>query len=189
MPSLIAGKIYRGWVVIFPLIYYFTDKSTVITILSIFLIFLLAIEFLRFKYLRLNERIPRFAKIFLKEKEKKNISSTTVIIFSILLVIIFFRKSIAIYSILFLIFSDGISALIGKRFGKIKILREKTLEGSLSFLITCLFIGIILYPTALSLPFRKILVGSIGATFVEILPLDDNLTIPLATGVSMSLIP
>lgn len=189
MFSLIARKIYRCLAVIFPIVYYFTDKSTILTILTIFLIFLLILEFLRYKFAELNEKIFKIAKIFLKEKEKRRISATTVVVFSILLTIILFRKSIAIYSVLFLIFSDGVSAIIGTKFGKIKIFRGKTLEGSLSFLITCLFIGILFYPTAISLPFRKIFAGALTATFAELLPLDDNLTIPLASGLIMWLIP
>jgi len=188
MPSLIARKIYRSLAVIFPLIYYLTNKSTILTILFTLLIFLSILEFLRFKFPKLNEKIFKFAKIVVKEEEKKRISATTVVIFSIFLSIIFFRRSIAIYSLLFLIFSDGIAAIIGKKFGRIKIFGEKTLEGSLSFLICCLFIGILLYPTSISLPFRKIFAGSLTATFVEILPFDDNLTISLASGLVMTLI-
>jgi len=189
MFSTLARKIYRCSAVIFPIIYYLTNRSTILIILVVFLILLLILELLRFKSPKLNEKIFGFAKIFLKEKEKKRISATTVVVFSIFLAIILFRGAIAIYSILFLIFSDSVAAIIGTKFGKIKILREKTLEGSLGFLICCLFIGLLLYPTELSIPFRKIFAGSLAATFVELLPLDDNLTISLASGFVMSLIP
>lgn len=80
-------------------------------------------------------------------------------------------------SILFILsISDGVSTIIGKKFGNhhLPYNKKKSVEGSLAFLASALLI----------VPFGGIfaLLAAIFATIIESLPLpiDDNLTIPLA---------
>jgi dolichol kinase len=80
------------------------------------------------------------------------------------------------------------AAIIGKKFGHTKILANKSLEGSLACFVACLVIGLFvawLFPAHLTL--QIIVIGALTATIVELFSLwiDDNLTIPLISGLVM----
>jgi dolichol kinase len=79
------------------------------------------------------------------------------------------------------------AALVGRIFGKVKIVNSsKTLEGSLAFFISC-FLVIIIMP---SFPFWIGLVGALIATLVEALsiPVNDNFSVPLLSGLVMEIL-
>jgi dolichol kinase len=73
--------------------------------------------------------------------------------------------------------------------GKGKTGKVKTLEGSLACLIACLMVGFIFYFAGLDVGWLAVLVGALGATVAEAiplpLPLNDNLIIPLFAGLVM----
>jgi dolichol kinase len=87
-----------------------------------------------------------------------------------------FEAPLSISILFILAISDGVSTIIGKKFGhhSLPFNKKKTFEGSLAFFASALLI----------VPFGGIpaLVAAIFATIIESLPLplDDNLTIPLA---------
>jgi dolichol kinase len=163
--------------------YAMTSEETILLFLVPFFLALLSIDLLRHLH-------PGVASLFrtyffgrvLREEEKPTFMGSTYFIFSTLLTILLFPKSIAIASILILILSDTAAALIGKWIGRIRIF-EKTLEGSLAFLITSLLI-IWIYP---NLDRFSGSLAAVGATCIEVLPIkvNDNLSIPLVSGVIM----
>ena len=73
-----------------------------------------------------------------------------------------------------LTWQDGFSTLFGVRFGKTKLFPNKSLEGSLGGLLACT-IGL---SVVVSLPLAFLL--ALFATIIELLPVDDSLSIPLA---------
>jgi dolichol kinase len=96
-----------------------------------------------------------------------------------------FRENIAIACIAVLSLADSLSTLVGYYFGKHKlsINKKKTWEGSTTFfIISFLILAFFTNPlNALAL--------ALITTFVEMLPyIDDNLSIPIALGILMSLI-
>lgn len=97
--------------------------------------------------------------------------------------IIFFPKTIAIAALVFIIVGDTAAALIGRKFGRLRYLGGKSLEGSAACLVAS-FLASLLVP---GLPLAAGLIGAFTATVVEALSgsLDDNLTVPLASGLAM----
>jgi glycerol-3-phosphate acyltransferase PlsY len=85
---------------------------------------------------------------------------------------------------LILVISDSLAALIGKSIGKIKI-GDKTLEGTLAFVISATAIAYVIQGNFLESLFVAVCVG-----VLEVLPLDinDNITIPLWSGVLFNII-
>jgi dolichol kinase len=91
---------------------------------------------------------------------------------------------------LVLAFGDPVAALMGKRFGRIKLVGDKSLVGSLSFAVVTMIVVSLFAWVAMPGwgPIRGFglgaAVGLVGAV-TELIStrLDDNLTIPLATGV------
>jgi len=194
--SIWARKTYRIIVgSMFPAVYYFTPKWVVISIIGFFLLLVSILEVERHIHPGLWPFIIKrpYGKIFKKEPGK--ILGTTYFLLGSLLTIIFFEKSIAITVLLFTVFGDAISAIIGVRYGKIKLFGNKTLEGSLSFFLICIALGLgLIYLPRLrilhTLNLFLILFGSAAAAFMELLPLrvDDNLSVLIFSGIVMEIV-
>ena len=115
------------------------------------------------------------------EKEPLQFNGATYISFSALLLVLIFPKIIAITCFSLVAVSDTMAALAGKKFGRHRI-GEKSLEGSLAFLVSALLIVAIVPRLDLTAG----IITAITATAVEAFTLrinrykiDDNLTIPL----------
>lgn len=96
-----------------------------------------------------------------------------------------FNETIAIACIAVLALADSMSTLVGYYFGKHKlpINKKKTWEGSITFFLISFFIL-----SFFADPLRVFVLALI-ATVVEMLPfIDDNISIPLVLGITMSLL-
>ena len=186
MSKLLLRKTWRLCGIIFPLAYYFGSKRITLIAVLLFLGIFLLIELLRFTIPKLNKRLFISFGYYFKETEKKKLITTTTFLISFLISVLLFRKDIAITAMLFSIFGDAASAVVGVH-GK-KIIFRKSIEGSLAFLVTCLAIGLALGLTKIHLAPAIFILGAFSATIIELLPLpvDDNLTIALAAGAVMS---
>jgi dolichol kinase len=179
----IKRKIVHLTTLVVPVGYAVTSEKTVILFLVPFFLALLLVDLIRHFH-------PGMASLFrkyffgrvLREEEEPTFMGSTYFIFSTILTILLFPKSIAITSILILILSDTAAALVGKWVGRIRIF-GKTLEGSIAFFLTSLFI-VWIYP---NLNWFSGSLAALGATLIEILPvrLNDNLSIPLVAGAIM----
>jgi glycerol-3-phosphate acyltransferase PlsY len=186
MSKLLLRKTWRLCGIIFPLAYYFGSKRITLIVVFLFLGTFLLIELLRFTVPKLNNRLFIIFGYYFKKTEKKGLITTTTFLISFLITVLLFRKDIAITAMLFSIFGDAASAIVGVH-GKKKIF-DKSIEGSLAFLVTCLAIGLALVLTNIRLAPVVFILGAFSATIIELLPLhvDDNFTIALAAGAVMS---
>ncbi len=151
------------------------------------------LDHVRISYPELAKKFESSTKYLLRAEEQIKESAAIPYAIAILLTILSFPKAIAIASIYTLAFADPLSAIIGIKFGKHHIVKEKSVEGSIAFFI-CTFLAIglsfnLLGITGFSVWIIAFLVGVI-VTFFEMIPLrlDDNLTIPLFTAVILWLI-
>ena len=110
------------------------------------------------------------------------------------LAFLFFPLNIASAACAMLAIGDAASTLVGMRFGKHNILKNKTLEGSGAFFLTAFFISLIFVNPVLAFA------GSVTATIAELIPglsitqklrkkhlIDDNFLIPILAGFVMLL--
>lgn len=148
------------------------------------------LEQIRINYPELSGNIKIINKYLFRAEEQLKESAGVPYVMGILLTLISFPKVVALVAIYTLAVADPMSAIIGIKYGKTKVVPHKSLEGSLaffvsSFLITFLvffwwtsFLGSWVWPVVL-LSFLVALITSI----FEMIPLriDDNLTIPLFT--------
>jgi len=118
--------------------------------------------------------------------------STFWIFLGIAVSFLIFPVNIAVVSCLFLAISDVLANLVGKKFGKHKLMGRKTFEGTLAFLISAFAIAFIFFQSNIAI------VGAVGATLFELLPsvkpfdklkkihiLDDNFLIPVGSSFLM----
>lgn len=148
-------------------------------------------EQIRVNYPEIASRFNIYSKYLLRAEEQLKESAQVPYLMGILLTILSFPKPVAITAIFTLAIADPLSALVGIRFGKRKILPHKSVEGSVAFFMAT-FLSVYLghsYILELGHTWWSILgLGLAVSTIVcafEILPLkiDDNLTIPLFTAI------
>jgi dolichol kinase len=184
-----------------PIVYYFLDRETALIGLSIINAVLLLIE-----WLRLNGKIE-LPKVLLRPHENKQVAAYIYFQTAALISILVFDKTIAIAALLMLAVGDTASGLAGSmiRGGNIrnhdtKKIAIKPLPIMAAMFVACLMTGLVL----LSLPLAKDMAylslpvyaaGAAGATLGDAIPLrihgrpvDDNLMIPLLSGVFMSVV-
>jgi|GEM_PF-606996 len=99
--------------------------------------------------------------------------------------LLFKRKEIIILSLCYQVFGDSMAALVGTAIGKTKILKSKTLEGSLACFLTCLLCAYIVIPSY-EHKITVMLLSSVAATLIELFPFpkpSDNFWLPFISAV------
>ncbi len=97
--------------------------------------------------------------------------------------ILFYQNFIVLLgAIIVLVFGDSIATLIGKGFGKYRLWSKRTLEGSIAGIIVSFLVLSIIFPHGAALG------AAIVGMAMEYLPIDDNLTIPIAAGIALTLL-
>lgn len=183
-------KIYRiGAGIVFPLVYYFSPNKIIVEMLILYLLGIMTtIEVMRFISPSLWRTMVEHSKGILKVREGY-ITGTTALLIANAVIIAFFNKQVAIVSLLFMLFGDAAAAIIGTKYGKVKI-GDKTLEGSLSFFITTMILALIFYRwSGIRIHLLVMSLGAIAATITEALPIEinDNLTVALAAAIVMQI--
>ena len=172
----------------FPILALFILRETLLITLGAITAIFVAWEIVRFASPRVNLWMVSHLRVILKEEERFRLTGTTYLLLASLAVFLLFDKYVAIASLLFLSIGDLMASVIGERFGK-RILFDKSSEGSLACLASCLLIGIVMSRLTPAMALPVAIVGAVSATIVELLPIpvDDNLTIPLVSGGLMTL--
>ncbi len=118
------------------------------------------------------------------------IKSADQMILGLLCLSIFFEPKVIIPSFLVLCIADTMAALIGVRYGKIRIYNGKSLEGSVAFFASCAYI--LFHLTEVTM--LHVIIISLIATAIEMfdvyrrLDFDDNFIIPVSTAIMLTLI-
>jgi dolichol kinase len=159
----------------------FGDKLASLAITAV-LIILLEIEYIRLEY---KLQIPKVIDV-LRRHEKENVAGAIFFIAATIIAFSAYDYQIALIALLMTVFGDLASALIGIKFGKHRIYKQKTLEGFIAGLIINLGVGYLFVP---EYPLLFVTMAFI-ASVVELLTgkLDDNLTVPLSAGFAGQLI-
>lgn len=144
-------------------------------------------EQIRISYPEKAQKFLPMTKFIMRAEEQLKESAMVPYAFAVLLTIITFPKPIALIAIYTLAIADPLSAIIGIKYGKRRIVPHKSLEGSAAFFTSTFFIALAI----LSVYSGEASLGVISVAFIvslvssafEMLPLklDDNLTIPLFT--------
>jgi dolichol kinase len=170
-----------------PIGLYLLSEQAGHTLVLFLALFILTVDVVRLQVASVRKVFYFVFGAILRDHERFNLLGSTYLILSALICAHAFPKSIAVLALSFLVVGDTMAALVGRRWGRIKIL-DKSLEGSLACLASCVIIGN-LYP-GMDVARSVIWVGAVAATLSELLPipLDDNMRIPLAAGFAMLLV-
>ena len=145
------------------------------------------LDFLRINNNNLNIYYHKYFGFVTRSIEKDRMTSASYAFCSIMIVVLFFDKTIAACSIMILSISDVVASYIGVKFGKFKLLDNKTLEGSIAFFISTAIILLFFNFTS-----YQVILVSFGCTIIELLAdkfkLDDNLGIPVIAAMLLTIL-
>jgi glycerol-3-phosphate acyltransferase PlsY len=193
---LVKRKLFRMIGFLFPLVYLASglvlhpwyDRIPVLAILTLFIGTMVWLESWRFRNPKVNRWLFEHFKGFTKEKEREKISTTTLFLIASAITILVFPRGIAIAAVLFLTVGDPAAEIVGVNYGRMKILGDKTLEGTLAGFAACLVVGApLLLIRSLGIDATTLAVGAAAAAITELIPfpVDDNFTVPLGSGLAM----
>lgn len=200
----IYRKLIHLFAIIIPILYYFVVKSQIVAI-SILLPIALICVVVDAARIENPELRNRFYKVFgaqLRDEEASSLTGASYLLTSSVITIAIFNKEIAFLAISYLVVGDTFAAMFGLKMGKRKIVRtRKTIEGLIGSFLSCAVFGLICYFLFLKKVFAypdhnpqfaiiMILVGSIVASITEVtnLHINDNISIPIISGIVMSII-
>ncbi len=164
---------------------------------SKFLVVLGAILFVSMDILRKNNKNVNtffiyYFKPIMRQNEINHLAGTTYLFLGVMILVLFFNPLVVSLSLLFLAFADPFASYFGIRFGRDKIYGDKTIQGFFAAFLICagLTILYLIYHDLLldRVILVAVLAGIIGALaeLVPIAKLDDNLTIPIVSGLGLS---
>ncbi len=167
-------------------IYLFSRGSFTVkmTIFGSFTLYALICDIYRLLSPKFNAKVMHDLKKFMRKEEAGRLNSMTFYTLSCFFVCLVFPKAVAILAILFLAFGDVIASVVGVKWGRHKIFRRLSLEGSLAFFVTASLITL-LYPVLAphfsgNLFLLCLMGGLIGMSSEWIsFRTDDNLVIPI----------
>ena len=113
-----------------------------------------------------------------RANERHRMHGSAYCLIGALLAIEFFSLRIAFVATMMVALTDVVTGLIGRKWGRHKLIGPKTIEGTLSGLLVNLLIGTILLPSHIGIAM------AVTATVVEasVNIVDDNLAVPVMAG-------
>lgn len=170
-------------------LYYILEREQALVFYSVLFCLVLAADIARLKVPAINRFIYANFDSFIRSNEEHKLSGTSSYVLGIGLSLYLFPAPLATAAICFLAFGDVAATTIGEHFGKTRI-GSKSLEGTAAFVVAAAGAGLLLPLAGIPVSAGIIVIGAIAAAGVELLPLpvNDNLTIPLASAGIMTLI-
>ena len=156
---------------------------TAILILSVILVLSLTLDVLRLLDPKVNVLFFRAFSFLASPREEKKLASSTWYALSALLVLAIFSKSYALAGILVLAWGDPAANIVGRRWGKIRLM-DGTVRGTAAFAVAAL-LALLFF-----VPWKPDIVVALVAALMEASPidLDDNLIVPLTVATTLFLI-
>jgi len=173
-------KLFHQSSLIIPLSYFFLDKKTMVYALGIATLIFFLGDILRFRIKFIRKMTHKFFYQIIRKHETRTLLGSTYVLIGALTTVFLFEKWIAITSLFYLTVSDSLAAVVGKKFGKIRI-NKKSFSGSLAFLVSGFLIGLLVT----QLTWKIALIGAFFTAIIELFVpkyFDDNLVIPTAGG-------
>jgi len=101
---------------------------------------------------------------------------------AIITILLFQRQEIVLGALGVVVYGDSASTIAGLRFGKHRIAGKKTLEGTLGGMAAAFFFLLFIFQWPIALA------AAVIGMLAELLPFDDNFTIPIAVGLTLSIL-
>ncbi|MDF1536680.1 MAG: hypothetical protein P1S46_09290 [bacterium] len=171
---------------------WFPDPPTNQIVLGLIFAASVAGEIGRLTFPGLNRLTLAVAGSVMRPGEKKGLSGLPAFTGGVFAAFLLFPKPVALAALVPLLFGDRAGLLVGKGVGRIRMW-GKTLEGSLACLVVSFLVYILLawsWPGVFGYPRGVLFTAALVGTMAEAMPrpFDDNITIPIAVGIFLTLV-
>lgn len=147
--------------------------------------FLVTLDLLRLRFPWLNRKLIWAFRPVLRAAEAERPTGSTYMLLGVTLITYFFPRPVLMLTLLFFSMADPAAAWFGTRYGKDKLIGQKSLQGSGAAFVTC-FILTVIYCLAFHTMTQRLVIvavvcGLIGAVS-ELIPIgniDDNFVFPV----------
>ena len=155
---------------------------------------IIPLDLLRRKSPGLNRATLRIFGPIMRTHERDAVSGMTYLYLGCMVLLLFPDRHIVTLTLLFLAFGDPIASFFGIRFGKDRIIGNKTLQGTMAAFVVCAVIsGVYCYVNNIMTE-RLLIVAPLGGLIgaaAELAPigkLDDNFTFPVISALLLSIL-
>jgi len=166
------------------------DKREMLMIMVPVTLLMIAIDIARLRQWRFYTGFAHqiIGPIIREHEQKGDFTGATYILLSTCFTVGLYSKPVAVAALAFIIVGDSFAAVIGRKWGRHRLGRpfgSKTWEGSLACLFGTLIVAFLAPDLALSVA----VIGAFVAAATEAMPfgIDDNITVPIISGVVMTL--
>ncbi|MEO6418154.1 MAG: hypothetical protein ABIP39_02015 [Polyangiaceae bacterium] len=162
------------------------NRTWLIVAASVFAIAAWSMETARRLSVKANDRMMRFFGPVAHAEERHRVNSSTWYVTALLLLATFAPSRASELGVLILALADPAAGFIGRRFGRTALRANRSLEGTLTFLVTGAAAAFAWLSLTSGLPISSITLLAFGGATVGALAelwstrLDDNFTIPIA---------
>lgn len=152
------------------------------------------LDFFRHQNAALNEFLTHAFRPIMRDSERHKLAGTSYLLTGVGIIVMIFPREVVLLTLLFLALADPIASYFGIRFGRDKIIGNKSLQGTLAAFFVCTTLCFVFLYTHSMLLDRLIVVSFLGGligALAELIPignLDDNLTLPLLSGTFLYLL-
>ena len=192
----IARKLIHFLGLLVPGIYYFVSRQTALTILAAICATGVLLDVVRHRHQKIMQVFDMCFGRVLRTRERdaqgRHLNAVTWFFLAAMVSVAVFPKYITIVSMVIALFGDAAAALVGRWLGRTRFYRNKSVEGSVGFILVA-SMAVVLLPKIGSRPAEYVIgvaaafVGSVAElTPVEIV--DDNFIVPLTIAGSMWLL-
>lgn len=182
---------FLGVLFIFAL-YWFVSPTQAIWLSVGFSIFMIGFDWARLRNPRLGRLFQWIFGPVLRESERKKFAASTGMMAGVTVIICLFPKPVVLLSLLFLAFADPLASYFGIRYGKDKLIGNKSLQGTMAAFAACFLLAWGYFSYMDLMTERRfiacLLAGLIGALseLVPIWKLDDNFVFPVLSAVLLT---
>lgn len=178
---------FSGVMLIFALYWFVPGERAVLTALLL-CVPVIAIDLTRLCVPRLNSTLTFLFRPFMRESERHRIAGLSFMLAGVLFIIVLFPRNVVLLTLLFLGVADPLASYFGIRYGKDKLIGEKSLQGSLAAFVACFLLSLLFF-YAMDLMRERLfivcLLGGLIGALSELVPvgkLDDNFVFPAVSG-------
>lgn len=175
---------FSGVMTMFIIYWFSTEKQALVLCLMASSV-LISFDVLRLRVRRVNRFSVWLFHRIIRDSEINRISGITFMMTGMTLIVALYPKDVVLLVMLFVGMADPIASEVGIRFGKDKLIGNKSLQGSLAAFATCFVLALAYFTHFNLMPERRFIVcllsGLIGAAS-ELIPigsLDDNFVFPV----------
>ena len=146
----------------------------------------LGLDLARFRVERLNRIFLFWLAPLLKADEGRRITGATYMVMAALVVFLLFDRPIAVAALLFLSLGDSAAALVGRRMPGPRIFGKSPVGTAAFVAVSWGVVGVMVGGGVVDYHWG-LMAGAVAAGLAELtpLPVDDNLTVPIAGSVAM----